>query len=77
MTPMQEMKLTVVNHLDKIERDLNRMGLPLSRLTIIVRDPANDEMFVMLTSEKTAEDLAKAFRLAAGAPEISEANSHG
>ena len=70
MTPMQQMKLAVVNHLDKIERDLNKMGLPMSRLTVIVRDPSNDEMFVMLTSEPTAEDLVKAFRLAAGAPEI-------
>jgi len=70
VTPMQQMKLVVVNHLDKIERDLNKMGLPMSRLTVIVRDPSNDEMFVMLTNEPTDAELQKAFRLAVGAPEI-------
>lgn len=70
MTPMQSMKLVIVEHLDKIERDLNKMGLPMSRLTVIVRDPSNDEMFVMLTNEPTAEDLQKVFRLATDAPEL-------
>ena len=71
MTPMQAMKLSIVDCLDKIERDLNRMGVPISRLTVIVRDPSNDEMFVMLTNEPTDAELQKAFRLATGAPEIS------
>lgn len=70
MTPMQSMKLVIVDHLLKIEDDLNKMGVPMSRLTIIARDPTNDEMFVMLTSEPTNEDLQKAFQLATGAPEI-------
>lgn len=70
MTPMQTMKLVIVDHLLKIEDDLNKMGVPISRLTIIARDPSNDEMLVMLTSEPNEAELVNAFRLASGAPEV-------
>lgn len=56
-------KLDVIEHLDKIEAKCKQWGVPMSKITLIMRDPNNDEMFVMLSTE-TDDGLKHAVSLA-------------
>jgi len=67
---MINMRQMVVEHLDQIEAELNRMGVTVNRLTIVARDSRNDQMTLMLSSEPSNDEILKAFQLALGAPEI-------
>lgn len=51
---MKNMRILVAQRLIKIEDEFRRLGLPLSNITLIARDPANDKMFVCLTNEDQA-----------------------
>ena len=56
-------KLDVIEHLDKIESKCKRWNFPMSVITLIMRDPNNDEMFIVLTTE-TTDGLKHAVSLA-------------
>lgn len=56
-------KLDVIEYLDKIEARCKRWGVPMNKITLIMRDPGNDDMFVVLSTE-TAEGMKKAAELA-------------
>jgi len=56
-------KLDVIEYLDKIEAKCKRWGVPMSKITLIMRDPDNDEMFVVLSTE-TSDGLKHAASLA-------------
>lgn len=60
---MEIFKSYVVEYLDKIEAMCKRWSVPMSKITLIMRDPDNDEMFVVLSTE-TVEDMKKATELA-------------
>ena len=51
---MDDMRLEVSIRLLKIADLFRELGLPLSNLTLIARDPTNDKMFVCLTNEDKA-----------------------
>lgn len=63
---MEIFKSYVVEYLDKIEAMCKRWSVPMSKITLIMRDPDNDNMFIALTNE-TQEGLSKATELAMGA----------
>lgn len=67
---MHELKQELAAHLVQIELASKRLGLPLTRLTLVARDPNNKDMFVILSNDDTAE----AVRLLVGEsqPEASE-----
>lgn len=52
----------IAGYLVEIEEECRRLGVPMSCLTLIARDPTNDEMSVVLTNDP---DLDKACALAA------------
>jgi hypothetical protein len=63
MASLQGLHQYIGAHLVAIEDELQRLGLPLSKLTFIARDPSNDKMIVVLTNEdieglRYASDLA-------------------
>lgn len=71
MSKLLEMKSVIVEHLDAIEAELKSRGLTrMTRLTLIARDPTNDKMTLMVSSEPSNEGIRKAFRLAIEAGEI-------
>jgi hypothetical protein len=59
---MAEMRTNVAVLLAEIETVFRRYSLPLSKVTLIARDPANDEMRVTLTNEDES-GLAKVAEL--------------
>lgn len=61
-------KLDVIEYLDKIEARCRECGFPMNKITLIMRDPDNDEMFVLLSTD-TDEGLKKATELALGRKE--------
>lgn len=51
----------VAKRLDAIARLCKRRGVPMVKQTLILRDPDNDDMSLLLTNEDTLEE---AFRVA-------------
>jgi hypothetical protein len=60
---MEDLKDEITNLLIEIEDTYKRFGLPLSQITLIARDPANDNMIILLTNE-TEVSLDHAIKLA-------------
>lgn len=48
---MNEMRMEVAELLIGIEDVFKNYGLPLTGITLVARDPANDDMIVVLTNE--------------------------
>lgn len=48
---MLDMQLDIEEHLGFIEQVFQCYGLPMSGVTLIARDPADDNMIVVLTNE--------------------------
>lgn len=63
------LKNDVASKLDEIEALARSWNLPLSKLTLIARDPANDKMFIVITNEDAA-GLEHAFGLSKGGTEV-------
>lgn len=51
---MNEMRMEVAERLIEIEDVFKNYGLPLTGITLVARDPANDNMIVVLTNEDGA-----------------------
>lgn len=52
---MKQLRLDVAFELDQIGQMLGRVwGLPLPKLTLIARDPNNDNMIIVTTNEDQA-----------------------
>lgn len=49
-------KLDVIEYLDKIEAKCKRWGVPMSKITLVMRNPDKPEMFIVLSTE-TPEGL--------------------
>ena len=60
---MRAMRLEIAGKLLKMDDRFRELGISMSNLTLIARDPANDNMFVCVTNE-TDEGLQKATALA-------------
>ena len=56
-------KAEIVGYLDKIEAHCKKAGLQMSKLTLLMRNPVNDEMAVLLTNE-TPDELRAAIEKA-------------
>mgnify|MGYP006921319859 CR=1 FL=1 len=56
---MLDMQLEIEGCLSSIESVLRRWGLPMSKLTLIARDPSNDKMTLVITNE-SQESLQEA-----------------
>jgi len=65
MDNMNLFKLDIVEYLDKIEAASKRWGVAMNKLTLIMRDPNNANMFVVLTNE-TSDGVQQAAALAIG-----------
>lgn len=65
MDKLHSFKLDIGVKLVEIEDACKAWGLPITKLTLIVRDPDNDKMFVVLTNESRA-GLQHAASLALG-----------
>lgn len=63
MSNMQAFQQHIAVRLVEIEDEMKGWGLPMSKLTLIARDPNNDKMIVVLTNEDEA-GLAYAATLA-------------
>lgn len=48
---MQELKDDIANKCAQIEGLCLSYGLPLSKITVIARDPGNDKMYLCVTNE--------------------------
>lgn len=48
---MRELKDEIAIRCDGIEQLCRRYGLPLSKITVIARDPTNDNMYTVVTNE--------------------------
>jgi len=67
---MSYFKAEVVDYLIKIEELCRKRNVPMSRVTLIMRDPSNDEMCVLLTTEKGSDNVREAVEIALGHGEI-------
>jgi hypothetical protein len=54
MNKIQSFKLDIAEKLIEIEDRCKAWGLPITKLTMIARDPNNDKMLVVLTNEDRA-----------------------
>jgi len=63
MEIMYEVRHTLALRLMEIEEYMCSMGATMPNITLIMRDPANDEMILVVTSEDQ-EGLEKACRIA-------------
>jgi hypothetical protein len=65
MTNMERLRLDIAAKLQGIERLCKEYNLGgISRLTLVGRDPTNDNMCVVVTSEPCEDSLKKAFEVA-------------
>lgn len=51
---MDQMRMDVGLLLVEIEDEFKRYGLPITNITLVARDPANDKMIVVLSNEDAA-----------------------
>lgn len=62
---LEQLRLQVSQRLLDLECVFENVGVPMPNLTLIARDPNNDEIFICVSCE-TTEGLEKAFELARG-----------
>ena len=48
---LNQMRMDVADLLVEIEYVITNYGLPLTGITLVARDPANDDMIIVLTNE--------------------------
>lgn len=54
---LDSFKLNILEDLDRIERKCIKSNVPMSQITLVMRDPSKPKMFIVLSTE-TAEGLA-------------------
>ena len=54
MSNMQAFQRQIAVRLVEIEDEMKGWGLPMSKFTLIARDPNNDKMIIVLTNEDEA-----------------------
>lgn len=59
---MNQMRMDIAELLVQIEDVIKGYGLPMTGITLVARDPTNDKMILVLSSES---DMRDALRLAA------------
>lgn len=61
---MEDLREEIATALCVIEDTCKSYGLPMSQITLIARDPDNDNMIILLTNETTEASLEHAIKLA-------------
>ena len=65
MSAHEQLKEEIARHCVEIEDITSEFSVPMSKVTVIARDPTSDGMFVIVTNEDRP-GLEKAFQLALG-----------
>ncbi len=62
--PLVQLHAKVGRKLAEIETIFERSGVPMPNITLFARDPANDKMTIIFSTEKSNDDIRRSFEIA-------------
>ena len=62
--PLVQLHAKVGRKLAEIETIFERSGVPMPNVTLFARDPANDKMTIIFSTEKSNDDIRRSFEIA-------------
>lgn len=62
--PLVQLHAKVGSKLAEIETIFERSGVPMPNITLFARNPTNDKMTIIFSTEKSNDDIRRSFEIA-------------